>query len=517
MLQIKSSSENNKRIAKNTLVLYVRMFFSLLVSLYTARVILNTLGVADYGINNVVAGVVTMFGFINAAMATGTQRFLTFELGKGDILQLKRVFSMSLNIHIIIALIIFVLAETIGLWFLNTKMVIPPERMVAANWVYQLSIASAMISITQVPYSASIMAHERFNIYAYVGIVEVILRLVIVLLLVLIAWDKLILYATLGLCVASGIATFYRYYCKIKFEECTYHFERNNTLFKTLIGFSGWSLIGNLSHILLTQGMNILINLFFGVAVNAARAITVQVENAINSFVTNFMVALNPQITKNYATNNFEHMRTLMERGAKFSFFLFLFLSLPVFIEAKMILKLWLKTVPEYTVIFIRLNLVVVLIYTLTNTYLTGILATGNIKRYQLKIAIMVTILYSTTFILLKQGFTPEITYVIYIIIAFFVMILRISAIKQLMDFSIMDYVKNVVLKAIATVLVSIPLPLLLSFYFQPSLMRIIVVSLSSFFISAIGIYVVGLDKPEKKIITAFVSTKLKHLMSNNN
>jgi O-antigen/teichoic acid export membrane protein len=512
MTQSKSNIENNKRIAKNTLALYIRMFFSLLVSLYTARVILNTLGVADYGIHNVVAGVVTMFGFINAAMATGTQRFLTFELGKGDIPQLKRVFSMSLNIHIIIALLIFVLAETLGLWFLNTKMVIPPDRMIAANWVYQLSIISAMLSITQVPYTASLMAHERFGVYAYVGIVEVVLRLVIVYLLVLIAWDKLILYSVLSFCVASGVVVFYRYYCKSKFEECTYHFEKNKVLFKTLIGFSGWSLLGNLSHILLTQGMNILINIFFGVAVNAARAITVQVETAINSFVTNFMVALNPQITKNYATHNFDEMKILMERGAKFSFSLFFLLALPVFIEVRMILKLWLNIVPEYTVIFIRLNLIVVLIYTLTNTYLTGILATGNIKRYQLKIAIMVAVLYATTIFLLNQGFSPEITYIVYIAIALFVFIFRISAIKRLMFFSIRDYFKNVVLKAIFIVIVSIPIPFLLNFYLQPNLLRIVVVTISSVLISLIGIYVVGLNNPEKKMVTSFALSKLKFI-----
>ncbi len=507
-----SNTENNKRIAKNTLALYVRMFFSMIVSLYTARVILNTLGVEDYGINNVVSGVVTMFGFINAAMATGTQRFLTFELGKGDVPQLKRVFSMSLNIHVIIALIIFVLAETVGLWFLNTKMVIPAERMGAANWVYQFSIISAMVSITQVPYSASIMAHERFNIYAYVGIVEVVLRLVIVFLLVTISWDKLKLLSLLGLLVSTGIALFYRYYCKIKFEECTYSFKNDNKLFKTLISFSGWSLLGNTSHILLTQGMNILINLFFGVTVNAARAITVQVESAINAFVTNFMVALNPQITKNFASNNMEEMKVLTQRGAKFSFFLFFLLSFPVFIEAEMILRLWLKIVPEYTVIFIRLNLIVTLMYTLTNTYLTGIFATGNIKRYQLMIAAMVAVLFSLTLILLKQGFSPEITYIIYIVIALFVLIFRVSEIKRLIGFSITDYINNVLLKAVAIVLVSIPLPLFIYYNFQPSLMRIVLVSISSFMVSAISIYVVGLTQPERKVITVFVFSKLKSI-----
>lgn len=512
MSQNKSNIENNKRIAKNTLALYIRMFFSMLVSLYTARVILNTLGVEDYGIYNVVNGIVTMFSFINAAMASGSQRFMTFELGKGDMFQLKRVFSMSLNIHIIIALVIFILSETIGLWFLNTKLVIPLERIGAANWVYQFSVISAMISITQVPYSASIMAHERFNIYAYVGIAEVILRLVIVLLLVLISWDKLKLLSFLGLCVSSGIALFYRYYCKARFHECTYQYEKDSKLFKTLISFSGWSLLGNSSHILLTQGMNILINLFFGVTVNAARAITVQVERAINSFVTNFTIALSPQITKNYATNNFQEMQILMQRGSKFSFYLFFLLSLPVFLETEMILKLWLKIVPQYTVIFVRLNLIVALIYTLTTTYVTGIFATGNIKRYQLMIAGMVAVLFSLTVVLLKQDFSPEITYIIYIIVAIFVLIFRVYEIKRLIGISITNFIKSVLIKAVAIVLISIPIPLFFSFYMQPSILRIAIVGFLSFFITLICIFILGLTKSEKNIITVFIFTKLRHI-----
>lgn len=317
------ASEANKRIAKNTLMLYIRMLFSMVVSLYTARVILNTLGVEDYGTYNVVGGVVALFGFINASLSTGTQRFLTFELGKGDDHQLNRVFSMSLNIHVIIAIIVFLLAETVGLWFLNTQLVIPTGRLYAANWVYQVSILSAIISITQVPYSATIVSHERFNIYAYVGIIEVLLRLLIVLLLVIIPADKLILLAILSFSISAGIALFYRTYSIKKFAECKYIFFWDKPLLKSLLSFSGWSLFGSTSHILLTQGMNILVNLFFGVAVNAARAITVQVEHALNNFVSNFMIAMNPQITKNYAAENLEEMKVLMQRGAKFSFFIF--------------------------------------------------------------------------------------------------------------------------------------------------------------------------------------------------
>lgn len=512
MLENNSNSNDNKRIAKNTLYLFARSLLSMVVALYTTRVILKTLGVDDFGIYNVVGGVVLMFIFINSAMITSTQRFLTFELGKGNLLQLKRVFSMTLNIHMIIALIIFVLAETIGLWFLNNKMVIPFERIGAANWVYQLSVISAMISITQVPYTASIISHERFNIYAYVGIAETVLRLVIVLFLVLIPWDKLKLFALLSFVVSGGIAFFYRLYCKREFQECSYHFDRDHKLFKTLISFTGWSFLGNSSYMMLIEGMNILINLFFGVTVNAARGITIQVSTAINGLVGNFTSAINPQITKNYANNKLKEMNVLMLRGAKFSFFIMFLFSLPVLIETEMILTLWLKIVPAYTVIFVRLNIIIILILSLTHPYYTAIFATGEIKRYQLMITVMIFILVSITYILLKLGFPPEIIYIIHIIVSFFELIFRVSIVKRLIGFSIFDYINHVILKAIVVVLITIPVPLFLYSYFQPSFLRLVSVSLASILITIISIVFAGLTKLEKKKVFAIVSLKLNSI-----
>lgn len=509
------ASEANRRIAKNTVMLYIRMLFSMVVSLYTARVILNTLGVEDYGTYNVVGGIVTLFGFINASLATGTQRFLTFELSKGDTKKLNRIFCMSLNIHVIIAIIVFLLAETVGLWFLNVHLVIPTGRIDAANWVYQFSVLTAMISTTQVPYSASIVSHERFTVYAYVGITEVLLRLVIVLLLVIIKADKLVLFAGLSFFISAGIALYYRAYCNKKFQECKYSFIWDKPLSKTLLSFSGWSLLGNTSHILLNQGTNILVNLFFGVTVNAARAITVQVENALNSFVTNFMVAMNPQITKNYAANNFEEMKTLMQRGAKFSFFIFFFMSLPVFLEIELILKVWLKSVPEYTATFIRLNLIVMLIYTLTNSYYTGIFATGNIKRYQSWIASMVAVLFLLTYLLLKLGHSPEITYIVYIVISIFVLIFRIVSVKRLIGFSIKDYFQNVILKITLVAVVSCPLPTILSLSLPESFSRVIQVGFSAVLITTLSIMLFGLTNSERNKIISILNTRFERLRHN--
>lgn len=504
------TSEANKLIAKNTVLLYIRMMFSMVVSLYTSRVILNTLGVEDYGVYNVVGGIVTLFSFINASLATGTQRFLTFELGNGDKVRLNRIFSMSLNIHFIIGLIVLILAETIGFWFLNFKLVIPLERIHAAKWVYQFSVLSAIISVTQVPYSASIISHERFNVYAYVGVIEVLLRLFIVFMLLIIPMDKLILLAGLGFIVSSGVALFYRIYCKKKFEECKYIFFWEKPLFNSLISFSWWSLFGNTSHVLLTEGINILINLFFGVTVNAARAITVQVENALQNFVKNFMIALNPQITKNYATGNFEEMKVLMERGSKFSFFIFFLLSMPIFIEAEMILKLWLKIVPPYTVIFVRLNLIVILIYTLTNTYLTGIFATGNIKRYQSLIAIMVAVMFSLTLFLIQIGFSPEITYVTYIIISIFVFFFRIISVKQLIGFSIQEYFQKVIIRTFLVFIVSTPCPMFIYYGLQPSFFRLFLVGFSAISITSTSIILLGLNRLERRKFASLVRFKVK-------
>jgi O-antigen/teichoic acid export membrane protein len=485
--------------------------FSMLVSLYTARIILNTLGVEDYGIYNVVNGVMIMFGFLNAAMATGTQRFLTFELGIGDRIKLNRVFSMSLNVHVIVALIVVILAETLGLWFLNAKLVIPEGRMVAANWVYQLSVFSAMISITQVPYSASIISHEKFNIYAFVGLADVFLRLIVVFVLVsLRSFDKLILLATLSALVSAGIAFYYRFYCKTNFQECTYNYFWDKFLFKSLFSFSGWSLLGNTSHILMTQGMNILINLFFGVSVNAARAVTIQVEGAINSFVKNFTTAIDPQITKNYAAGNLDALKQLLYRGSKFSFLILFIFTLPVYLELEWILSTWLQHVPDYTIIFIRINLIVSLVYSLTYSYLTAIFATGKIRKYQSFVAVSVFLMFGLTYYLLNKGFPPETTYYIYFIISVLVFIYRITSVSTLIGFSFYDYSINVLLRILIIFILSIPIPLLVIAYLETSLYRVIAVFSISIAIIGALTFIVGFDSHERKFITEKVKIIFK-------
>lgn len=317
-------ASSNQRIAKNTLLLYFRMFLMMGVSLYTSRVVLQTLGVEDFGIYSVVGGIITMFAFINGGMVSATQRFITFELARGCMDRLKSVFSTSLQIHALISLIVVLLGETVGFWFLYEKMVIPDSRMQAAVWVYQCSIIACVVNIMSIPYNADIVAHEKMSAFAYISIVEAFLKLGIVYLLLLSPWDKLKVYAVLLLIVQLVIRFVYSYYCHKHFEEASYQHQMDKPLFREMVGFAGWSFWGNLAGVLYTQGLNIMLNIFFGPVVNAARGIAVQVQSAVQQFVSNFQMALNPQITKTYATGNLSQMHSLMFRSARFSFFIVL-------------------------------------------------------------------------------------------------------------------------------------------------------------------------------------------------
>ena len=355
-------SSTNKRIAKNALLLYFRMLFMMLVSLYTSRVVLATLGVEDFGIYNVVGGVITMFSFFNGAMSSSTQRYITFELGRGDFDQLQKVFQTSVNIHLLVALLILFLGETIGLWFFYEKMVIPASRMTAAFWVYQFSIITMMVMIVSVPYNAAIIAHEKMSIFAYISILEVLLKLGIVYLLYLTRSDKLIMYAALLCATQLLIRIVYGHYCSCHFKEVRYYWGWDLKLFKEMLYFGGWNLWGGFATVLFSQGINILLNMFFGPFVNAARGIAVQVQGAVTQFSTNFQTALNPQITKSYALGDFTYMHSLIFRSSKFTFLLLAVISFPILLETEMILQLWLNMVPAYTVVFVRLMLCITII-----------------------------------------------------------------------------------------------------------------------------------------------------------
>ena len=408
---------SNKRIAKNTLMLYIRMFISMLVGLYTSRVVLATLGVEDYGIYGVVGGVVAMMGFLNASMSGATSRFLTFELGKGDKERLAKTFSSALIVHIGIAIVVLILAETVGLWFLSNKLNIPAERMQAAHWVYQLSILSAMFGITQVPYNAAIIAHEKMDVYAYVEILNVSLKLLIVYLLCIGNFDKLILYASLMLAVSILIMMVYRIYAIRQFPEAHFHWIWDKTYLRPLLSFSGWNLYGNFGNVVGTQGTTFVVNAFFGVVMNAAVSVGLTVANVVNQFASNALTAFRPPITKLYAQGDVAEMQNLTMLALKSILFLYSLVAIPVFAECDYLLHLWLVEVPQHSVIFCRILLVNIFFEILRFIIIIDIHASGNVK--------YVSAFTGTTFVvtpLVVYGcnsinLPPETGYVVFVLI----------------------------------------------------------------------------------------------------
>lgn len=486
------------------------MTLTMLVTLYTSRVILNTLGIEDYGIYNVVGGVVFMFSFFNSAMSSATQRFLSYEIGKRDFVQLRKTFNATQVIHIGIAVLIFILAETIGLWFVKTYLVIPTERLNAAIWVYHFSVLSFMVSIIQVPYNAIIIAHERMNVYAYVSILEVTLKLLIVFMLTWLSYDKLKLYGILYFSIVSIIAAIYRIYTRKNFKESKFEFVKDDKLYKTLISYSGWNLFGNIAAVAKGQGVNILLNLFYGPVVNAARGIATQVEGAVNSFVSNFQIAVNPQIIKSYAAEQKEYMTSLVIRSSKFSFYLLFLLSLPIILEVDQILKLWLKTVPQYSSIFTILVLVIILIDCVSGPLMTAIQATGKIKVYQTVVGSLLILILPISYILLEQGYSPEITLYVNIIISIIALSFRLYLVWKLLEFPILRFIQEIILKNAIIVLLSLSLPLFIRNLMDENLMRLIVIIIVTLIWNTIIIYSLGLHKSEKKIVIKGIKKILK-------
>ena len=492
------TSSANKRIAKNTLVLYVRMLFTMGISLFTSRVVLQTLGVEDYGISSVVGGVISMFTFINAAMVSSTQRYLNFELVRGDANQLRSVFSTSLQIHALIALAIIVLSETVGLWFLNEKLVIPEARMTAAMWVYQCSILSCAVSIMSTPYNAVIVAHEKMSAFAYISILDVSLKLLVVYLLVVLPFDKLIILAILNLLVQLFIRYIYTLYCHRHFPESYFQFWFNKTLFKDMFGFAGWSFWGNLAAILYTQGLNMMLNIFFGPIVNAARGIAVQVQSAVQQFVGGFQTALNPQITKNYASNNLPQMHSLMFRSARFSFLLLFFLSLPVLMETNFILTLWLKTVPDDAVIFTQIMICISLIYTTANPCIIANQATGKVKIYQMVVGGILLLILPISYVVLKLGAPAYSVFIVHFCIESLAQFSRMYMLRKLIHLPLWQYMKNIYIPIVSTVVIAIILPLVVRMQVAEGWLRFLAVGFTCVLSVGASSYFIGFTKQER-------------------
>ncbi|MCL2596414.1 MAG: oligosaccharide flippase family protein [Paludibacter sp.] len=427
------------------------MLLTMGVSLYTSRVVLNTLGVEDFGIYNVVGGVIVMFGFLNSSMSGATSRFLTFELGRQDYEKLKKTFSAALTVHFIIAGIILILGETIGLWFLENKLVITPERMDAAQWVYQLSILSTMISITQVPYNAMIISHERMRVFAVIEIINKLLLLGIIFIVATSDFDKLIFYAVLMLGVSVIIAMSYRIYCIKHFSESHYKFEWNKEIMKPMVSFSGWNLFGNIAYVAKGQGNNVLLNLFFGTIVNAAYSIAATIQGVVVNFVSSFQTAVNPQITKNYASKNYEQFLNLLYKSSRLSFCIMLIPIVPILFNVDYILKLWLKIPPLYSNSFITLCLINSLIDTVSNPLITGAMATGKIKIYQLVLGTLLFLNLPVSYVLLLFYKEPTTMYWVSIVISGIVLIFRIKFLERMINLNVKDFLLQVVNKITLT------------------------------------------------------------------
>jgi O-antigen/teichoic acid export membrane protein len=488
------------------------MLLNLLVSLYTSRVILNALGVEDYGIYNVVGGVVTLFAFLSGTMSTAVQRFLSFEIGKGDVEKLKRTFGSSNVLMLALGIVVVLCVETIGLWLLDNKLVIPEYRMFAAKSMFQIVTFSLFVSIMSVPYNALLIAKERMSVFAYIGISDVLLRLAVAFITKFSPVDKLITYALLLFGITLLIRAIYITYCKRHFDESkgkTFSYDKE--IGKQMFGFFSWNTIGAFSYVAKEQGVNIVLNMFSGLTINAARGITSQVSGALYGFISNFQVAINPQITKNYAVGDYQALKDIVYRGAKFSFFLFFFLALPVFIDAPYILSLWLNLVPDHTISFIRLTIILMSIECLAYPIISSLLATGNVMKYQIIVGTLLILNLPLSYFALKLKFPPESTLIIAILISLLSLAIRLILARNQLGFSIWSYSKDVLLKVLIVVVLSFVCPFLLyRSLVIDEFLKLLILCLVSWTISGAFILLIGMSKSERVVFKSYLNKFLK-------
>lgn len=503
---------NNRRIAKNTLFLYFRQILVILVSLYTVRIVLAALGVEDYGIYNVVGGFVAMFNILSGALSVAISRFITYEMGQEhheSKLRLQKIFSSSVIIQIGIGLFIAFLIATFGVWFVKEQLVIPQGRLDAAVYVLLLSATSFFVNLLSVPYNALIIAHEQMKAFAYISIVEAVLKLAVAFLLLALSMDKLVLYGFCMVVVSCVICAFYAIYCKRHFEECHFVITFEKSLLSRMFAFSGWAFLGNGSFVVKEHGVNILLNMFCGPTVNAARGITTQVTTAVTLFVSNFMQAVNPQITKSYSSGNLENMRRLIFNSSRFSFFLLLLLGLPLMKNTDYILSLWLVSVPEYTSLFIQLLLVFCLMDCLVQPLMIGLLAEGNIRVYEIALVILNAINVILSYFALKHGFVPESVYVVSIVVEVGIMWSRIWLSGKAYELPVKEYFIKVIGKVTIISVVTGIFTYWISLPIENLLVRFIAVSIVVMLFTAVIIYVIGLGNNEKTFIVKQIKNRL--------
>ena len=509
---MESASANNSRIAKNTIFLYFRMILLMVVSLYTSRVVLSTLGVEDYGIYNVVGGFIYMLAFLNGAMSGCTQRFITIALGKGDETKLKRVFSTCVITHGAIALLVLLLAETAGLWFVLNKLVIPAGRMAAAMVVYQCSVLSSVVMIMSFPYNADIIAHERMSAFAYISIYEAFANLGIVYLLHIGNFDKLAFYAILLLLVKVSVIMVYRIYCRRHFAESAFRWLFDGKLLKEILSFTGWNLWGGMAGTLMGQGINVLLNLFFGPAVNAARGVAVQVQSAVQMFATNFQTAINPQVMKTYAAGDLGTMHMLIFRSAKFTFMLLLCLMLPLALEIDYVLGLWLKEVPQYSNVFVCLMLCIAMVDAVSNPFMTAAAATGRVRVYQSVVGGILLTIVPVAYLVLRMGGAPYTVFFVHLSIALVAFVVRFHIIRKLISLSVCEYLRKVVLPCALVAAAAIPVSLAVKAALPDALPWAVAVVLVAASVVAASSVALGLTAGERRFVFSRVPVLKNHI-----
>ena len=509
------SQSSNKQIAKNALALYLRMFLTMLVGLYTSRVILQALGVEDYGIYNVVGGFVSMFSLISGSLASSVSRFLTFELGRGDMEKLKRVFNTSIFVLMGLAVIVLIATETFGIWYLNNKMVIPEARMTAAMWCFQLSLVTFIVNLINQPYTAAIIAHERMDIYAYLAISNSILKLLICFAVLHSPIDRLIFYAILLCCVSLINQTIYVIFCKRKFEECTFHLIFDRSLFKDMFGFAGWNFIGSSAAILTSQGSNLLLNWAGGPVVNAAYGIANTVSSLVSQFVSNFTQAFTPQITKRYAAKEYDSLMQLLIYGSKYSYFLMFLMALPIMLTAEFLLELWLGQVPEHAVWFVRFIILGNLFDAISRPVVNAKNATGRIRNYQIVVGGILLLVLPLSYVCIKIGLPVESVTATAAVISFVAVLARMYMLRgDFPSWSSGVFLRTVVIRVLVVSVIAAILPLTAHVMIPAGWINFIVTGALSLLSAIVCILYLGCDKPERELIISKVKAGANNIKS---
>ncbi|WP_434662549.1 lipopolysaccharide biosynthesis protein [Klebsiella sp. MISC125] len=505
---------SNHKVMRNASMLYIRMLVMLFVSLYTSRIVLNTLGVSDFGIYNVTGGIVIMFSFISNTMASASQRFFAYEIGSGDLIKLKKMFSVTLAIYIIFAIIIIILAESLGLWFVTTKLNIPNERFEAALFVYQASIISFVFTIIRIPYNSLIIAYEKMSFFASTSITEAILKLIGVYSLTLLSLDKLKLYAVIMLIVVALITLVYYIFCRKNFQVSKFTLVKEPGIYKELSAYAGWNSFTTLANIGLDQGINILLNVFFGPAINAARGIAFQIKTQVTSFVGNIQMAAAPQIIKYHAANKSKEMERLVYLSSRVTYYFMFLIGLPVILQTDTLLTLWLVNVPPHAVAFTQLVIINILIETISGTVNSAIQASGRIKAYQISVGIVLLLALPISYLCLNIGMKPEVTVIITSLLSVVCVLIRLLMFKILFKINLSTYIKKVFVNSLLVSLISSILPFMVRKYCMLKYLNenviFIIVSFSCVISTLITIYFIGLTRDEKKYLAAILKTKFK-------